>query len=333
MEHLIPDEFFVNLAAKHISLIFLLTLVSFAMLYKGADWFVEGSVSIAKKLGIPKVIIGATIVSIGTTSAEAAVSVMAAFSGQAGLALGNGIGSVICDTALIFGLCCCITKLPADKFILRRHGWVQVISGIGFAVLCYFLLWTGKPSITRPLGLVLLGGLGLYIVASVKWAKQHDGYEVDDIMQTGNPVARAILFFVGLLLIIIGSRILIGSVQQICLRFGVPQAVIAATLVAFGTSLPELATAIACIAKGHKDMLIGNILGADILNILFVIGAASCASTLVIPDVMFRLHLPALIIVLIVFRIFASTSKENFSRWMGAPLLVLYVLYIYVQYF
>ena len=182
MEYLIPDEWFVFLAEKSIWLIFLALLFSFAVLFTGGAWFVVGQTSIAYKLKVPTIIIGATIVSIGTTSAEAAVSVMAAFNGQPGLALGNGIGSVICDTGMIFGICCCITKLPVDKFTLSHQGWIQFLAGVLFAVLCYVLWMLGIFHISRLFGMFLIAALAGYILLSIKWAKKHkDEIKIADL--------------------------------------------------------------------------------------------------------------------------------------------------------
>ena len=134
MEHLIPKEWFVDV---HSAFLFLLTAASIWVLIRGADWLVEGAQQLALRfgmpkvvVGMPKVVVGATIVSLGTTSPEAAVSVMAAWQGNAGLALGNAVGSIIADTALIFGFCCLLTRLPTDRYILSRQGWVQFGCGI-----------------------------------------------------------------------------------------------------------------------------------------------------------------------------------------------------------
>ncbi len=339
MDNLIPEQLFQFLAVKSIWLIFATFVISLAALAKGADWLVEGASEIAKKLGIPTIIIGATIVSMGTTTPEAAVSVMAAFRGQPGLALGNGIGSVICDTALIFGLCCCITTLPVDKFILCRHGWIQFGAGVLFAGLCYILGFFEISYIGRTVGIILITALVCYMLISIRWARQHNERTgLDERRSAGkekssaSPAKLASVFLLGLALVIAGSEVLIGSVNQICFRFGVPQAVIAATVVAFGTSLPELSVAIASIVKGHKELLIGNIIGADILNILFVIGASATAARLHIPAIFFSLHFPALVLILLLFRIYALTSQKTFKRWFGIPLLAIYAVYVITQY-
>ena len=118
-------------------MLLLIIAVGFAVLIKGADWLVEGASGLAYRFGMPKVIVGATIVSLGTTSPEAAVSVLAAWEGNPGLALGNAVGSIIADTGLIFGIGCLMVALPADKFVLARQGWVQLLCGVALAAVCY----------------------------------------------------------------------------------------------------------------------------------------------------------------------------------------------------
>ena len=149
--------------------------VGIAILIFGADWVVDGASGLAMRWGMPQIIVGATVVSLGTTSPECAVSVMAAWSGQPGLALGNAVGSIIADTALIFGLCCLITTLPADRFVLNRQGWLQMMCGVLLAALCYGSYATHGIDATlgRPVGLFLLVLLVAYLAVSVHWSRQH----------------------------------------------------------------------------------------------------------------------------------------------------------------
>ena len=353
MEHLIPQVWFNDLGTW---LLLIIVLVAMSVLIKGADWLVDGASGLAFRFGIPKVIIGATIVSLGTTSPEAAVSVMAAWAGQPGLALGNAVGSIIADTGLIFGLGCLLAVLPADAFVLNRQGWVQAGSAAILAVLCYLSFWQRGPDaeLGRTVGVLLLGLLAAYLVISIRWARRHpaaEPFQMPDAVTevtpiTGESAAEAqthaawwllALSAMGLILVVLSSRVLICSVTVVAERLGVPQVVIAATLVALGTSLPELATAIASIRKGHPELLVGNVIGADILNVLFVVGASALAAPLPIieheakvPQVFLSLHLPAMLIVLGLFRlfIFMAVRKGHFSRWMGVPLLVLYLLFV-----
>lgn len=350
MEHLIPDHWFADL---HWTILLLTTGVSIILLGKGADWLVESASGTAYRFGIPKIIVGATIVSLGTTAPECAVSVMAALGGASGLALGNAVGSVIADSGLIFGVGCLMTNLPADRFVLSRQGWVQFGSGCLFAIVCYVLysLHGQEATINRWLGLSLLVALGVYLFQSIRWARQHTSATAEEKDPASNdttehnitePQGQSLfslwLFgIIGLLLVLVGARILIASVQVLAERLGVPQVVVASTIVAFGTSLPELVVGVTAILKKHAELLVGNVIGADILNILFVIGASATSVSLPlvdptanIPAIFLLLHLPTMLLILVLFRlfIFSASQRGQFQKWFGIPLLAVYVGFV-----
>jgi len=325
-------------------------IVSMALLIKGADLTVDGAAGLAYRFGISEIIVGATIVSLGTTTPEATVSVVAAWRGNPGLALGNAVGSVIADTGLIFGLGCLFAVLPANRYVLRRQGWVQFASAMLLAGVCYtaFNANGDAAQVTRSTGMLFLALLVLYMFLSFGWSKKDSARRSDDVsaisLQKSKQISGLTLLVtlvIGLAIIITASHILIGSGTTIAARMGIPEVVIAATLVAFGTSLPELATAVASLTKGRGELLVGNVIGADILNILFVIGAAATAAALPIidqtasiPAIFLYLHLPTMMLMLITFRIFITIASRSgsFSRWMGVPLLVIYVGYLVAQY-
>lgn len=325
-------------AGQSTIILLLIIIVCIAMLSVGADWMIDGVVDLAERTGLPKIVIGATVVSLGTTLPEAFVSVMAAYMGNPGLALGNGVGSIIADTGLIFGLTCVLAAVPVNRFILDRTGWVQVGTATLLVLISIGVLLTtdDDPKLERWVGFLFLGLLLLYLYTTYVWAKQGTGVLPEDealeheLMSVGK---SWILIVGGLLLVIIGARIMVPSASEIAMRFGVPDDVIAATMVAFGTSLPELMTAIAAIRKGHPEITVGNIVGADVLNVLFVIGAAAAASPLVIPMNFYYFHFPAMLIILFSFRIFISMNKEGvFHRWQGFWLLAVYLCYVILQY-
>lgn len=316
----------------------LIIVVSVALLSKGADWMIDGVVDLAQRTGLPKIVIGATVVSLGTTLPEAFVSVTAAFLGNPGLALGNGVGSIIADTGLIFGLTCVLVTVPVNRFILNRTGWVQVGSATLLLAIALVALVTasgGEPVLGRWVGLLFLSLLVGYLFITYRWAKRGAGVLVDEELATHEPKPLPTVWLLivgGLTLVIAGARVLVPAASEIAVRAGVPEDVIAATLVAFGTSLPELMTAIAAIRKGHPEITVGNIVGADVLNVLFVIGAAAVAAPLAIPDNFFFFHFPAMMIILISFRVFVSTAGAAFRRWQGAWLLAVYCVYVALQY-
>ena len=344
-------------------LLILMAIVAMAAVIKGADWLVEGAAGIAARLGMPKVIIGATIVSLGTTAPETAVSVLAAFSGNAGLALGNGVGSIIADTGLIFGLGCVLVALPADKFVLTRQGWVQFGSGLFLAGLCWvlFAIKGSEAILTWHVGAILLASLVGYLYLSVRWARQHPhgephlvtlpaegesvvvGVDQHEHAEENSLAMLFVMGLAGLVVVIVGGDGLVGSVSELAHQWGVPDVVIAGTIVALGTSLPELVVGMQSLRKGHAELLVGNVIGADILNVLFVIGASAVAAPLAIaydnatkqPTTSFvYIALPAMMAMLIYFRlcIFKATKDGQFSRWMGVPLLVGYAAFSVLSY-
>jgi cation:H+ antiporter len=270
---------------------------------------------------------------------EAFVSVMAAWLGNPGLALGNGVGSIIADTGLIFGLTCLLTSMPTNQFILNRTGWVQVGAATLLVIISLISLATipEKPILHRWVGFLFLLFLGGYMYITYVWAKQGGERVVED--EQGDDLELAGLmkcwFMIvgGLSLILIGARILVPSATEIAYRIGVPEDIIAATMVAFGTSLPELMTAIAAVRKGHPEITIGNIVGADVLNCLFVIGAAAAARPLLIPPNFYSFHFPAMLIILYSFRYFIFRNRDGrFKKGQGAWLLGVYLVYLILQY-
>ena len=343
----IGDEAVLNNFVAGLPTLFLIGIivVSIALLSKGADWMIDGVVHLAERTGLPKIVIGATIVSLGTTMPEAFVSVMAAFMGNPGLALGNGVGSIIADTGLIFGLTCILAAVPVNRFILNRTGWVQVGSAtllVLISVMTLMLSSGSEPVLGRWVGVFFLLLLAGYMYATYTWARQSNALvmmaeevhaekeEEEELMGLGLCWTCIIG---GLVLVVGGARVLIPSASQIAFRLGVPDDVIAATMVALGTSLPELMTAITAIRKGHPEITVGNIVGADVLNCLFVIGAAATARPLAIPPNFFYFHFPTMLIILYAFRVFISMNKSGqFKRWQGIWLLGIYSIYIIMQY-
>ena len=316
----------------------LLVVVCIILLSKGADWMVDGVVDLAQRTGMSKIAIGATIVSLGTTTPEAFVSVMAAFMGNPGLALGNGVGSIIADTGLIFGLTCILARVPLNRFILSRTGWVQVGAATLLVIIALISLYlsNGTPVLGRGVGIFLLILLGAYLYATFLWSKQASTMFPDE--QNEAEVLRSLpicwlMLLGGLFLVVVGARILVPSASEVALRFGVPEDVIAATMVAFGTSLPELITAMVAIRKGYPEITVGNVVGADVLNCLFVIGAAATAQPLAVPPTFFYFHFPAMLVILWSFRCFITINKDGyFKRYQGFWLLGIYLIYVILQF-
>ncbi|QDT00497.1 sodium:calcium antiporter [Adhaeretor mobilis] len=313
-----------------------------AALGKAADELVGQAVILSERSGLPKIVIGATIVSLGTTSPEAAVSVLAALQGDPGLALGNAVGSIICDTGLILGVAILISPPLLPPGIVNRQGWLQLAAGVLLVAACWprdgrnpFAV---GGNLSQWLGFVFVGLLVGYLWLSVKWAKQDPSgnitEELADIEEqahgTNAPVPVVVvklLLFVGL--VVLSSHILIPAIKVAAERLGVPPEIVAATIVAFGTSLPELVTAIVASRKGHGDLAVGNVIGADILNVLFVAGlsAAVTKTGLDAPPWFFKVQFPAMLLILLLFRVGVVTSGTRMKKGFGWLLLIAYLVY------
>ena len=311
---------------------------SVLLLGKAADQAIDFAIKLARATGLSNVVIGATIVSLGTTFPEAVVSVLAAVRGDAGLALGNAVGSIICDTGLIMGLTCLLGRVPIDKFIVRRKGIIQLLAVLLLVLLAMpwqspqqFFNWQGV--ITQLEGFLLVLLLIVYLVWSLY---------THSTAKSGQPasVAQRTTITLGLvamlLLVVVASEILIISSVEFARRLEIPEAMIAATIVAFGTSLPELMTALSALRRNACDLALGNVLGADILNVLFVAGAAASVSPegLVADHYFFASLFPAMLIVVLVLQYGLHTAAHrgtHLARWNGAVLLGTYAVFIGLQ--
>lgn len=318
-------------------LLVLIAVISLFTLAKGADYLVEEAVSLSVQWGVPKMVIGATIVSLGTTLPEVSVSVLAAIQGNADLALGNAIGSIIVDTGLILGIASIIGNLPVDKKLINFQGRIQIGAAILLTIFCLPIFGINGIGVVRQwMGFVFVALLVVYIIISIKSSKQASIVSVDEqlVDKTSSTFVLILKILLGIALVIVSSKILIPAVEISAIRVGIPESIIAATLIAFGTSLPELMTAIASVRKGHGDLAVGNIIGADILNVLFVIGAAAAFTPLglTVPSNFYMLQFPAMLIILTAFRLFAKNKNGKIFRWEGIVLVALYLIYLVLSY-
>lgn len=323
--------------------LFLIIAVTLYTLGKGADWLVDEAVILSTRWGLGKAVIGATIVSIGTTTPEAAVSVLSALQGEPGLALGNAVGSIICDTGLILGLASLIAPLPLNRQLASRLSNVQVGAGILLVLGCF--PWTSPAKVftqggilLQPIGWIFVALLGLYIYQSIRWASalgasaDNDGEEVET---EGTGAFGTLLKLIGAIaLVVLSAQILIPTVIEIADRIKVPEHIISATLVAFGTSLPELVTAITAVRRGHGELAVGNIIGADILNVLFVAGVSASATQggLQADGQFFQFLFPAMLFILLVFRCGIFVSGDQLKRPFGVVLVATWLLVTILSY-
>ncbi len=325
--------------------LFVLIAVSIAVLVKGADLVVEEAVGLAARHNVSKVLIGATIVSIGTTLPEAAVSVMAAATGMPDVAVGNAAGSVICNFGLILGVSILLAPTGIDPTTVRRHGRVQLATALLLpATVLLFRTPDGGGRIPQTAGLMYVVLLSGYLALSVYWARHGSRLPVavaepasdlsgarraaPDVLQErdGRGWKTAAELLLGIVLVVGGSRLLVPAVQELALRLRVPDAIVAATLVAFGTSVPELATAVTAARKGHGELAVGNVIGANVLNVLLVIGVSASVT----PGGLYasrhaaQLLLPAVALISLVVWLGVALQRGRTGRLFGALLLVLY---------
>ena len=324
-----------------IAFLFASLIACFIVLTKGASYLVDGAAGLAGNLGVPKIIIGATVVALGTTLPEATASVIASLKGEGGIAAGNAVGSIICNAGLVFGLCCAVTRLPVNRFTLNRNAWFQIGGVILLFVLYLFSSRTVADDGTRirifgrTFGIILLVGLLAYTLLSVKWARQsmaannqQNGSQPGRI-KIGKPV---LLTLIGFVLVIVAAKGLVMVIEELALKLGVPAHVVSVTLLALGTSIPEFATGLMSIIKGHKELLVGNIIGANILNVFFVFGASATVNPLAIPHRFLWLNFPVMLLIIGLFHLNIWTSKKQLSRWPSLLMLIIYLVFVVIVY-
>lgn len=296
----------------------LLLAVGFFMLMKGADWFVEGSAGIAKKMGIPQLVIGLTIVAMGTSAPEAAVSINASLKGNAGIAIGNVVGSNILNILIILG----ISAVLATMAIQKSTFCYEIPFMIFVTVVLIALGMTGEY-VTRVEGVILWVLFIVYLLYLFRLAKQGSEEEHSE----DRPVWKLLVFMIlGGVLVVWGSDVTVDSATEIAKVIGLSERFIGLTIVALGTSLPELVTSVIAAKKGNADIAIGNIVGSNIFNILFVIGTASIIAPVMYQSVFL---VDGIIAVLAGVLLWVSVAKSKSLRkpW-GIVMLLCYAGYL-----
>lgn len=302
-----------------IALQFVLLALGFVMLAKGADWFVEGAAGIAMRFGIPQLVIGLTIVAMGTSAPEAAVSIAAAVKGNADITIGNIVGSNILNILVILGLAASIVPIAVACSTVR----IEIPFMIAVTALLFYQGRDGSISLAD--GGVLMVAFAVYMMYLYTMAMKSN---VDsDLEEPGLPLGRCLLGAVGgLALIIAGSNVTVGAATSIATYAGLSERFIGLTIVALGTSLPELFTSVAAARRGNADIAIGNIVGSNIFNILFVVGLSA-----LIIDIPFAsafnfdtyVALGAAVLLLL-----CVSRTQRLQRWAGALMLVCYAAYL-----
>ncbi|MBO6016032.1 MAG: calcium/sodium antiporter, partial [Lachnospiraceae bacterium] len=293
----------------------LLLILGFTMLIKGADWFVDGAGSLAEKFGIPQLVIGLTIVALGTSAPEAAVSISAAFKGVADITIGNVVGSNIINVLIILGLTATIRPLLVQKSTFAYEiPFVILISGVMFG-LGYL-----KGKLTRVDGVIFWALLIVYLLYLLRMAKSGEA-EIETAGEKTWPVWKMLLFIViGIALIVLGSNVTVDAATAIAKVFGVSDRIIGLTIVALGTSLPELMTSVTAAIKGKADIAIGNIVGSNIFNILFVVGTTALITPVAYAS-NFRIDSIVMIAAAVLLWLCVLGKQHKLRRWGGILML------------
>ena len=305
-----------------------LFVVGLILICVGGDRLVDASVAIAKKLGIPHIVVGATIVSIGTTLPEVLVSTTAAFQGSADICAGNAFGSIICNTALIAGLT--QTIRPTKKVEAGSFNWRTIFFMVTILALIAYGFVFGRYD--RIAGIALLLGFALYAFLSIRLAGNSEEEEEND-QDKGevNLLKQLVILVVCAALLYVGAKLLVDNGILIAEGLHVPERVIAVTFIALGTSLPELVTSLMSLIKGYGNVGLGNIIGANLLNLLLVIGIPASLTGIQLADQAIRVDAPMSVVVMLLLTAPLFVKKRAY-RWQGILLLLVYAGYCIASY-
>lgn len=326
-------------------MVYVLLVLGFLLLVKGADYFVDGSSNIATSLKIPPLVIGLTIVAFGTSAPEAAVSITASIQGQNGIALGNIIGSNIFNLLCVVGMSAFIKPLSVKKSILIKEFPFLILSSILLLVLTDDLLFqqSQNPILSNGDGLVFLMFFGIFLYYLLEVALNSRNEKIDSksvttlldndngnsncVSATSISTSKSILLsIIGIVGIIIGGKLVVDSASTIALNFGVSEKIIGLTIVSIGTSLPEFVTSVIAASKGESDIALGNVIGSNIFNILFILGTSALISPIPVDPSLF-LDIVIMIFITIITYLF-SIRKRDISKCEGIMLIVAYVIYM-----
>lgn len=308
------------------------------LLIKGGDWFVDGATGIARRFRLPDIIVGATVVSIGTTLPEVMVSTTGALLGQGAMAYGNAIGSIICNTALIAAISVTCNPGPVNVKTMKMPVFFFFTSAAVYCLAAY-----GLGTFPRWLGIIMLAIFVVYLIANVRQGLRYPEETAEEAESAAAPRSLAmelVLLVIGAALIAYGANLLVEHGTIIAQKLGVPETVIALTFVALGTSLPELITTITSLKKGHASLGIGNVIGANVFNLVLVSGMAVTIAPFDVPvgklllgqNASLVLDIPLMLLVMLLLTVPALT-KKRLSRWQGITLLCIYAAFCAFQFF
>ena len=314
----------------------LLFAVGLVLLIKGGDWFVDGATGIARRFHLPDIVVGATVVSIGTTLPEVMVSATGALLGQGAMAYGNAIGSIICNTALIAAISVAVNPGPVNTKSMTMPVIFFFFSAAIYCVAAYIM-----GEFTRPLGLILLAIFVVYMIITVRQGLKNPDQAEEEETDSKNRTFLQDLFWlvVGAALIALGADLLVDHGTIIARELGVPETVIALTFVALGTSLPELVTTITSLRKGHASLGIGNVIGANIFNLVLVSGISVTLAPFEVPvgnlifgrNASLLMDIPVMLTVMVLLT-FPALASKKLHRWQGIVLLCIYAAFCICQF-
>ena len=317
----------------------LLFAVGLVLLIKGGDWFVDGATGIAKRFNLPDIVVGATVVSIGTTLPEVMVSTTGALAGSGAMAYGNAIGSIICNTALIAAISITCNPGPVNVKSMKT----PAIFFFGAAAM-YCLAAYGLGTFPRWLGFIMLTVFVVYMVLTVRNGLKNPDASAEEEEESSKPKAlwqELLLLVAGAAVIAVGADLLVEHGQIIAIELGVPETVVALLFVALGTSLPELVTTITSLKKGRASLGVGNVIGANVFNLVLVSGVAVSLAPFPVPCENFLLdtglnmslvfEIPVMLGVMSLM-IFPALAAKKLGRWQGILLLCIYAAFCVCQF-
>lgn len=310
---------------------YLILIIGFILLIKGADIFVDGAAKIAKKFGIPSIIVGLTIVSLGTSAPELSVSLIASFEGNNGITIGNVLGSNIFNTLMVLGVTAIIMPIVIKKNSVIKDYIINIVVSIVLLVLTFGrVLLNKEAALTRISGIILLILCiiyTLYLIKSAKSRKEEEDFEEEEDIKILSCIIKIILGIIG---IIAGGNLVVSSASDIAYSFGLSDKLVGLTIVAVGTSLPELVTTMIASIKGENDIAIGNVLGSNIFNILLILGVSSSINAIPISSSLL-IDILFLIVISIILGIFMFKGKKDklkLDKLEGLILVLLYIIYM-----
>lgn len=319
-------------------MVYVCLVLGFVLLIKGADLFVDGSSSAAKLLKVPTIIIGLTVVAFGTSMPEASVSITAALKGQNSLAVSNVLGSNIFNLLIVLGCSAVIRPLKASPTVLKKEFPFSIVITAVLALLCIGLSFGGLSNsagsfqLDRIDGLMLLFLFLVFLVSQIRDALKARNDDSGEAYETMSPIKTAFLILAGIAGIILGGDLVVDSACEIAVQYGLSQSFIGLTIVAMGTSLPELVTSMAAARKGENDLALGNVVGSNIFNILLILGASSAISPIAVDgEVVFDMLI--LIFMNIIAYVFTRSQGELSQKEGGSFLgmYAMYFVYIYLR--